>query len=441
MNHQIQTDGSESVIHSVRENGESYGSIEEDDVGLLGRPSVEEGGPNLPDTSTADTTALLHPERVSAEVSAAKPHLSAFKILCLNAFWFGYQLYWFLVFIAIVPSQIKAIAGDKHKGSALSIVSLFAGFLNLFLAVFFGALNDRHPWIIVGALGMCTSLFLLWPTNTLWFYVLAYASLTASTVIASVPFNGLIADVTPPEQKGRVSAIMGGMNLGGYLGGALVGIFAETLGLVPLYMIMTTILGTATFVTVRLGPREPEKHYVPQEIPPIDWRPFLAELVRPLWSHRDFRLVFMSRFVFQLGIATIQQFMQYWIDDCVETSLPPTRAVSLALIPLLAISPITALLIPSSSRKLTVYSAAVLMCTTALILITAHTFPLALLASSIFGVGYGPFISVEFAMLIDVLPNEQDAAKDMSLWHSALVLPQIVATPVAGWYTLYWEFL
>ena len=36
-------------------------------------------------------------------------------------------------------------------------------------------------------------------------------------------------------------------------------------------------------------------------------------------------------------------------------------------------------------------------------------------------------------MLMDVLPSEKEAAKDMALWHSALVLPQIVATPVAGW--------
>ncbi|KAI9094329.1 major facilitator superfamily domain-containing protein [Phlyctochytrium arcticum] len=170
-----------------------------------------------------------------------------------------------------------------------------------------------------------------------------------------------------------------------------------------------------------------------QQPPPIQWRPFLISLVRPLWVDRDFRLVFMSRFVFQLGIATIQQFMQYWIKDSVETAMPATRAVSLALLPLLGISPISALLIPSRRRKITVYVAALLMSCTAIILATAHTFPLALLASSIMGVGYGPFISVEFAMLIDVLPSGKDAAKDMSLWHSALVLPQIVATPIAGW--------
>ncbi len=42
-------------------------------------------------------------------------------------------------------------------------------------------------------------------------------------------------------------------------------------------------------------------------------------------------------------------------------------------------------------------------------------------------------MTVEFAMLMDVLPNPRDAARDMSLWHTALILPQIVSTPLAGW--------
>ena len=35
-------------------------------------------------------------------------------------------------------------------------------------------------------------------------------------------------------------------------------------------------------------------------------------------------------------------------------------------------------------------------------------------------------------MLLEVLPNIHESAKDISLWHSAIVLPQIIATPVAG---------
>lgn len=42
-------------------------------------------------------------------------------------------------------------------------------------------------------------------------------------------------------------------------------------------------------------------------------------------------------------------------------------------------------------------------------------------------------MTVEFAMLMDVLPSQDNVARDMSLWHTALILPQIISTPIAGW--------
>ncbi len=44
-------------------------------------------------------------------------------------------------------------------------------------------------------------------------------------------------------------------------------------------------------------------------------------------------------------------------------------------------------------------------------------------------------------MLLDVLPQQESQAKDISLWHSAIVLPQILATPVAGWIRDEFQFL
>ncbi|KAI9202632.1 uncharacterized protein BJ171DRAFT_559034 [Polychytrium aggregatum] len=155
-------------------------------------------------------------------------------------------------------------------------------------------------------------------------------------------------------------------------------------------------------------------------------------MVSPL-KNANFRLVFASRFMFQMGIATVQQFLQYWIGDCVSVDMSPSRAVSIALIPLLTLSPLGALAIPKSRRKVVVYAAAALMALSCVLMIVTTYFYAALAVSGIFGLGYGPFLSVEFAMLMDVLPSKDDAARDISLWHTALVLPQIVASPIAGW--------
>ncbi|KAJ3096501.1 hypothetical protein HDU97_005860 [Phlyctochytrium planicorne] len=343
--------------------------------------------------------------------------------------WAIYQVYWFLIAIVIVPKQIEEIMGDDNKGKGLSVISLIAGGMTLFLAVFLGALNDRfasrygrrRPWMVFGALMMCLSLMLLSGDSSLTNYTLGYLLMTSSTVIASVPFNGLLADVTPPDQKGAVSAIMGFLNLSGYLAGAIIGMLVGTssgTSLDPsgLYAIMSGIVLFSSAVTI-LSTRESSSLHLKHTLQPVKWGPFLYDMIRPLYTNSDFRLVFISRFLFQLGIATVQQYLQFWIGDCVESPFPSTKAVSIALVPLLVLSPIGALFIPKKKRKVVIYMATLFMVTSCAMMLVARTFTMALIVSGVFGLGYGPFISTEFAMLMDVLPSEDEAAKDISLWH------------------------
>ena len=48
------------------------------------------------------------------------------------------------------------------------------------------------------------------------------------------------------------------------------------------------------------------------------------------------------------------------------------------------------------------------------------------------GLSYGCYIAVDFALVIDVLPKEKDTAKDLAVWHQALIIPQVIATPIGG---------
>ncbi|KAJ3219776.1 hypothetical protein HDU67_009588 [Dinochytrium kinnereticum] len=285
-----------------------------DSIALLNH--VEDGSPRDNDE---DTDELTDYESTAKE----KPKLTRWTMIKLNAFWFGYQVYWFLIAIVIVPKQIEEIMGDENKGKGLSFISLIAGGMTLFLAVFLGAMNDRfasrygrrRPWMIIGALMMCLSLMLLSGESTLTMYTVGYLLMTCSTVVASVPFNGLLADVTPPEQKGAVSAIMGFLNLSGYLMGAIIGMFGGTpnpgshLDTSGLYAIMSSLVLLSAAITV-LSTRESSSLHLKHTLKPISWGPFLVDMIRPLYTNSDFRLVFISRFLFQLGIATVQQFLQ-----------------------------------------------------------------------------------------------------------------------------------
>ena len=62
------------------------------------------------------------------------------------------------------------------------------------------------------------------------------------------------------------------------------------------------------------------------------------------------------------------------------------------------------------------------------------------------GLGFGTFLSLDFALAVDVLPSQKNAARDLGIWvrlivhdfsdlisqHMSLVLPMLLATPVAG---------
>ncbi len=55
-----------------------------------------------------------------------------------------------------------------------------------------------------------------------------------------------------------------------------------------------------------------------------------------------------------------------------------------------------------------------------------------MLIGLVFGLGYGAYQSVDWALASDVLPSEDDYAKDMGVWHVASTLPQMLAGVIAG---------
>jgi hypothetical protein len=51
---------------------------------------------------------------------------------------------------------------------------------------------------------------------------------------------------------------------------------------------------------------------------------------------------------------------------------------------------------------------------------------------ALFGIGYGAYQAVDWALAVDVLPKGESAAKDMGIWHVSLVLPQVLAPAATG---------
>ena len=67
-----------------------------------------------------------------------------------------------------------------------------------------------------------------------------------------------------------------------------------------------------------------------------------------------------------------------------------------------------------------------------LIFILSHSLPIVLAAGAIFGLGYGAYQSVDWALVADVLPSHKNYARDMGVWNISLSLPGVVAPVIGG---------
>jgi MFS family permease len=56
----------------------------------------------------------------------------------------------------------------------------------------------------------------------------------------------------------------------------------------------------------------------------------------------------------------------------------------------------------------------------------------AIVGAVILGAGFGVYLSVDFALLTEVLPNARDRAKDLGVINIANSLPQVIAPAIAA---------
>jgi len=83
-------------------------------------------------------------------------------------------------------------------------------------------------------------------------------------------------------------------------------------------------------------------------------------------------------------------------------------------------------------RKPFVRWSGVLMAIATALLAVWQTWPSAIIVAALLGVGLGVFMSVDFALMTDVLPKAADRGKDLGVINVANALPQVAAPALAA---------
>lgn len=372
-----------------------------------------------------------------------RPNAPAKLIVAMALAMLGAYLTILTPVIVTMSIRVAQIAPD-NKSAALGTVLSVGAVLALIGNPFFGAMSDRttsrlgrrRPWLLGGMLVGSAGLLIVAIGSNI-------PTLTAGWALAQLGINATLATLTallpdqiPAQQRGKVSGILGLMtSVAILLGSALAAALANS---AVLMFMVPSVIGVATvlLLVMVLKDRPAEKgHFAP-----YGFKEFLATFYINPRRYPDFAWNILSRFLIWMGLACVTTYQAYLLIDRFDYT---TDNVANGILLATLIS--TAGLVAGSSfggtlsdrtgqRKPFVLGAGIVIAVSLVLIAFASSFPVFLIASALFGVGEGVYLAVDLALATDVLPNPDDAAKDMGVLNIANALPQslvpILAAPI-----------
>lgn len=375
----------------------------------------------------------------------AGTRLSAWLQIKLSAVWFASNFVWGALLLVMLPHEIKDLATASHldRAKLLGLITGTAAIVALFVPLVIGALSDRcaskwgrrRPYITVGVAINLAGIIAMaagYGSSSLPVFFFAYVLVQFGNNVASSSFSGLIPDLVPQDQRGSASGYMAVMSQVGTLAGSfLVGVGLNGRSETVKYGVICAVVLLVSLLTI-FGIKETP---LPYEPPPLRWKPYLKSLWIDPRVYPDFAWVWITRALVMLGFYTILPFVQYYLSDVVHVAKPEETApilLAIILVGATASGYIGGAISDRIGRKRVVYVANMVIAVMTIALIFCATIPQTLLVGVLFGLGYGAYISVDWALGTDVLPSDKDAAKDMAVWHVSMTFPQAIGGPVAG---------
>jgi Na+/melibiose symporter-like transporter len=304
----------------------------------------------------------------------------------------------------------------------------------------FGALSDntthplgrRRPYMIAGVLGTSVVLLFFPGAQTVGALLGVYLGVQLFLNIANGPYQALLPDIIPPAYHGRASAFLGiSQTLGRIGGAALAGyLVSRPNGLALLTWIFIVLLNALMLANVMLLKEKQHPHS-------DGVKETLRSLLRvPLRPYPNFILLLVSRVGIMMGVYTVTFCLLYYVSDTMKQGAKDAPMVVAKFMMLATVTgifgTIPAGFISDRLPKTKVLFAANLICiVSGSMFAIARDLPMAYVAVGIFGVGFGIFAAVDWALACNLLPPGSPA-KYLGIWSISDTLPQVIAPLIAG---------
>jgi MFS family permease len=370
-------------------------------------------------------------------LAPTEDHFGNLRHTALSAFWFGSNFMWIPLTTVLIQSQVDAVVPKGSQNGAIGFAIGLGGFLAMAVPPLVGAWSDRlntrfgrrRPIMVAGTLLTIPGLVLLMTAGNYPQIVVGYVIVQFFFNAAGAAYAGIIPDVVPAQQFGKASGFLATMTQLGIGGG--LGVTSLLGSNRAIYLVFITAIVLTLIPTIWAARNE--------GLAPVAVHPkrsiseAIGEFLRPL-HEGDFAWVVFTRLMISSGITAVLYNLHNFFRDVVLTpaTSPDTFTSNWLLVVVLTALPFGffgGLLSDRwHRRKVFVYLAGGAQAFVAIVFIAFYptAIPLVFALGIAYGVGYGLYFAVDWALACDTLPDKNQSAKDMGLFHIALTMPQAI---------------
>jgi MFS family permease len=337
--------------------------------------------------------------------------------------------------------KVNTLVGIEQAPGRLALVTSVGSLLAMVANPLFGRLSDRttspwgmrRPWLAAGLAAGSLGILTVALAPNIGFVLLGWCT-------AQVFFNAVLAtlvavlpDQVPTTQRGVVSGILAVcLPVASVAGTFLVQLFDQnelTMLLVP--------CAVGGFFVLLFAARLDDRRLDPDHRPPWSLRELASTFYVDPRRSPDFAWAFASRFLMVMGYAFLVTYQAYYLIEQLgsrEEHVPHqiylgTLTQSSALV---AAALVTGKLSDRVGRRKVFVVLAALVYGAALFVVAgATTLDVYLVGMAVGGLGFGMYMAVDLALVVDVLPDPDQAAKDLGVLNIAGALPFSLAPAIA----------